>query len=134
MREGWHGNTFIAVFEGSEASAFAEACDFQSGLPGYSLIGLRGWQDFIVQDQAGVNFTIPTVPLDPQYITPFTMPDPVDLEEDARFTGKVQWLLKPLVFGASGDDKDNETWVTYQQHSELVRWWNQQYWAAKARV
>ena len=134
MREGWHGNTFITLFDGSEALVFAEACGFRSGLPSYSLIGLRGWQDFIVRDPAGATFTIPAVPLDPQYITPFAMPDPVDLEADARFAGKVQWLIKPLVFGGSADDKDNETWVTYQQHGELVRWWNQQYWAAKAGV
>lgn len=92
---------------------------------------LQSWHDFIVQDQAGAAFTIPTVPLNTRYLASFNLPDPSKLEPDTRFVGKVKWLVKPIVFGGSPVAEDNVSWVTHQQHGELVRWWNDQYMAAK---
>ena len=132
MLEGWHGDEYIILFSGEEALAIANACELNAMLPGFSVLGLRGWQDFIVQDQAGATFTIPSVPLDTRYIASFNLPDPSDLEPDARLAGKVKWLVKPLVFGGSPEAEDNVSWVTHHQHGELVRWWNEQYRSAKA--
>jgi len=132
MVEGWHGEDYIVLFADEEASATASACGFNTALPGFSVLGLRGWQDFIVQDEAGATFTIPSVPLDTRYLASFNLPVPYDLEPDPRLTGKVKWLVKPLIFGGSSDAEENVSWVTHQQHGELVRWWNEQYRFAKA--
>ncbi|OED13445.1 hypothetical protein [Burkholderia sp. A2] len=131
MVEGWHGDDYIVLFVDEEASATASACGFNTALPGFSLLGLRGWQDFIVEDEAGATFTIPCVPLDTRYLASFNLPVPGDLEPDPRLAGKVKWLVKPLIFGGSADAEENVSWITHQQHGELVRWWNEQYRFAK---
>lgn len=87
MTEGWHGDDYIIVFGHEEAFAISKACDLGSTLPGFSVLGLRSWQDFIVQDQAGATFTIPSVPLDARYLAELNFPEPSDLEPDARFVG-----------------------------------------------
>jgi hypothetical protein len=132
MNEGWHRGEYIILFARDEASAISKACDFGAMLPGFSVLGLRGWQDFIVQDEAGATFSVPSVPLDAQYLAAFKLPSPSTLKPDARFAGIIQWLIKPLAFGGSPDDQDNVTWVTHQQFGELVRWWNVQHRSAKA--
>ncbi len=68
MTEGWHGDDYIVVFGHDEAFAISKACELDSTLPGFSVVGLRSWQDFIVEDQAGGTFIVPTVPLDARYI------------------------------------------------------------------
>ena len=83
------------------------ACELNPMLPGFSVLGLRGWQDFIVQDQAGATFTILSVPLDTRYIAPFNLPEPFKLQPDAQLVGRVKWLVKPLVFDASPEAEDN---------------------------
>lgn len=89
MLEGWHEDEYIILFEGEEHLAVARACELNATLPGYSVLGLRSWHDFIVQDQAGVTFTIPSVPLDARYIASFKLPVPSELQPDARLAGKV---------------------------------------------
>jgi hypothetical protein len=74
------------------------------------------------------------VPIDQSSIEKFALPDDLSLEPDDRFTGKIKWYLKPLIFGGDPQDKDNITWVTPKQHSELVVWWNEQYKTVKART
>jgi hypothetical protein len=132
MLEGWHEDEYIILFEVEEALAIANACELNAMLPGFSVLGLRSWQDVIVQDQAGATFTVPSVPLDRQHIVSFHLPDPSELQPDAQLVGKVKWLMKPLVFGGCPEAEDNVSWVTHQQHGELVRWWNEQYRSAKA--
>ncbi len=132
MREGWLGDEYIVLFSDDESSAFADACDLGTTLPGFAALGLRGWHDLIGRDETGQTFTIPSVPLDRKYIAAFDLPDASRLKADERFVGKVRWLVKPLVFGGSPDAESNIAWVTHQQHVELVRWWNEQYRVAKA--
>lgn len=133
MTEGWIDNVYIAMYEPGEAESFERACKFDSLLPGYSVVGLRGWQDFIVTDSTGSAFIVPTVPLEAEYLEPFEIPVAGKLTPDNRLAGKVRWLVKPLAFGGSPDQHDNVTWISHQQHAELIGWWNNQYRAAKAK-
>ena len=132
MIEGWNGDEYIVLFSEEESSLMASACGLTAMLPGFSLSGLRAWQDFIVRDQAGATFIVPSVPLDRQYVEAFKLPEPSDLPPDARLAGKVKWLVKPLIFGGSPVAESNVSWISHHQHAELVRWWNEQYRAVKA--
>jgi hypothetical protein len=92
------------------------------------LLGIAGWDDFIVRDSPSRTYRVPTVPLDPDLLTPFDLPDdPVTVQPDARFTGKIKWYVKPIVFGGDPNIGDNLIWVTHEQHAQLVVWWNQQH-------
>jgi hypothetical protein len=43
--------------------------------------------------------------MDSQYLAPWTMPDnAAPLEPDLRFTGKIKWYTKPLIFGGDASD------------------------------
>ncbi|AYD66103.1 hypothetical protein DVB37_20860 [Achromobacter sp. B7] len=134
MHEGWYGDDYLVFFSLDQAQAFEKTCELDSTLPGFSLVGLRGWQDFIVRDLSGTTFTIPTVPLDAEYLSRFEPPASQELESDPGLCGKVRWLIKPLVFGGDPQADDNVTWLSHPQHIELVRWWNDQYRAAKFGV
>ena len=46
------------------------------------------------------------------------------LKPDSRFAGKIKWYVKPIAFGGDPDIETNLTWVDHEQHSQLVRWWN----------
>jgi hypothetical protein len=40
------------------------------------------------------------------------------------------WMHRPqpnLVFGGNLEDTANLTWVTHEQHAQLVVWWNKEY-------
>jgi hypothetical protein len=43
-------------------------------LPGYEVIGLRGWDDFIVRNSVGEAYSVPTVPIVPEHLSPFSLP------------------------------------------------------------
>jgi hypothetical protein len=58
MKEGWLDDDYIILFE-ERSSSLTEAYAIQDFLPSYKLVGLRGWDDFIVQDHRGVLFTVP---------------------------------------------------------------------------
>jgi hypothetical protein len=49
------------------------------------------------------------------------------METDSRFTGRIKWYIKPVVFGGDPNPGENVTWVTHEQHAELVAWWNRKY-------
>lgn len=34
--------------------------------------------------------------------------------------------IKPLIFGGDPKDPQNKTWLTRQQHIEVVRYWNRE--------
>lgn len=125
MLEGWHDDAYVVLFE--EASV-ASRYDVSTHLPGYAVVGLMGWDDFIVRGPEGQLSTIPTLPIDARYLVPLAAPiDPQRIEPDARFQGKVKWYVKPLVFGGDPRDQANMAWVTFEQHVQLVNWWNQRY-------
>ncbi len=103
-------------------------------LPGYQILGLRGWDDFIVRDAAGYTYSIPAVVPDPRRLSPFARPsDQTDLRGDDRFAGRIKWYIKPLLFGGSPDLSENTTWVSHEEHVQLVRWWNGKYRELKAQ-
>jgi hypothetical protein len=127
MTEGWLNDEYLVLFSQEESISLSSKYKFPSFLPGYTLVGLRGWDDFIVIDPAGAMSSLPTVPLDAAARTEFSLPDSCSLEPDGRFIGKIKWYVKPLVFGGNPEDKDNLAWVTPEQHVELVVWWNDKY-------
>ncbi len=43
---------------------------------------------------------------------------------DARPRGMELVEIKPIIVGGDPIDPQNKTWVTRQQHFELVRFWN----------
>lgn len=131
MTEGWSGDDYLHVFSGVEGAQMSQSCGLPLALPGFALVGMRNWDDFVVTNEAGQSFTVPCVPLDKAHLAPYESALTAPLRSDTRFTGKVRWLIKPIVFGGNPTAEDNVTWVTAQQHIELVKWWNDQYRAAK---
>jgi hypothetical protein len=127
MDEGWLEDDYIILF-GDASSSFEEAYALPDFLPAYKLVGLRGWDDFIVKDEDGVLFTAPTVPLLPRYLQPFEKNlNPANLVADDRRTGRIKWYLKPICFGGDPKVGANLLWVSLEQHAQLVKWWNQKY-------
>jgi hypothetical protein len=133
MNEGWQNDVYLIILTQDESFAVMKTYRFEHYLPGYTLLGLRNWDYFIVMNAYGAIFTVPTLPLDAQCITPFTMPQQISLEPDEQFKGKIKWHVKPLVFGGDPMDETNGAWITHEQHAELVVWWNEQYWRAEAQ-
>ena len=69
-------------------------------LPGFTVVGLRSWDDFIIRDATQCFHTVPTVPLAEQYIKPFTTRiESSELRQDSRLAGRIKWYVKPIVFG-----------------------------------
>ena len=131
MQEGWCGEDHLIIFADSEVDPVSERYAMPALLPGYRILGLRGWDDFVVQDAANRTYSIPTVPLDLQYLSPFNIPPNVELLKDERFEGKIKWYINPIVFGGDPKAEDNITWVSHEEHAELVRWWNNLYRSVK---
>ncbi len=128
MQEGWYGDEYLVLFDASEAPRASVRYDIDRSLPGYEVLGLRGWDDLIVRDPAGVLFTVPTVPAVPSYLEPFQLPESgTVLKGDPRFTGRIKWYVTPIVFGGDPGVAENLTWVDHEQHSQLVQWWNDKY-------
>jgi hypothetical protein len=128
MREGWHNDDYLVLFDEGEISAASNRYAISVSLPGYAVIGLRGWDDFVVRDTAGRTYTVPSVAPDVQHLLPFIPPDQqTTLESDDRFVGKIKWYVKPILFGGSPDLGENVTWVNHEQHGQLVQWWNEKY-------
>jgi hypothetical protein len=125
MREGWNADDYLILFDEAEVPDASSRYGIVDALPGFQVIGLRGWDDFLVRDAKGGVFTIPTVPLDVKYLAPFTLPcGETRLREDRRFTGKIKWYVKPVAFGGDPKPGENLTWVDHEQHAQLVRWWH----------
>ena len=129
MLEGWHNDDYLVLSEGkAEADHITELYGISEYLPDYTVVGLRGWDDFIVADSQGRLFGIPTLPLDPKGLTPFVVQiDPAALKPDQRFTKKVKWYVKPILFGGDWRANENIAWLSLEEHAELVRWWNKFY-------
>jgi len=78
-------------------------------------------------DANGTMGSLPTLPLDSGRAESFALPKEFSLKRDDRFSGKIRWFVKPLIFGGDPKDQGNIIWVTQEQHAELVNWWNDQY-------
>ncbi len=134
MREGWHNDDYLILFDEAEFAGASDRYHISEVLPGYRIVGLRGWEDFIVQDRAGQTYSVPVVAPDLRCLATFVPPnDRTLLKADDRFTGKIKWYVKPVVFGGSPDLGENLTWVSHEQHAQLVRWWNAKYRQFKAQ-
>ena len=124
MIEGWLGEDYLVLFQ-ERAGEFDRAYGVSETLPGYRPVGLRGWDDFIVEDDSGAQFTVPTIPLAREHLVPFNGASrSVALEPDPKFGGRVKWHVKPIVFGGDPSAESNVAWITLDQYAELVRWWN----------
>ncbi len=127
MTEGWCGDDYLVLFE-EQARSLEQTYGIADALPGYRLVGLRGWDDFIVEDPTGARFTVPTVPLLARYLKPFTISETKSkLAPDERAKGRIKWYITPIVFGGDPKLGDNVTWVTLDEHTQLVTWWNKKH-------
>jgi hypothetical protein len=127
MIEGWYGDDYLVLFE-ERAPALERAYGLTAALPGYRLVGLRSWDDFIVEDSTGARFTIPTVPLLPEHLAPFTVPASAGTSKpDDKLRGRIKWYITPIVFGGDPNPGDNVRWITIEEHAQLVTWWNRKY-------
>ncbi len=127
MQEGWCDNDYIILYDSNLAGQVAAKYELHRFLGGYSLIGLRGWDDFIVAAPDRKTYTIPTIPIDLRHLTPFDVPSPQLLKVDHRFTGRIKWYVQPLVFGGDGGAEDNLVWLNQEQHAKAVVYWNNLY-------
>jgi hypothetical protein len=128
MREGWNTDDYLILFDQDEISAASEKYSISTLLPGYEVVGLRGWDDFIVRNREGQIFTVPTIPVDAKYLASFQLPESSrELQTDERFLGKIKWYVKPPVFGGDPSQGENLIWVNHEQHAQLVRYWNDAY-------
>jgi len=128
MIEGWHGEDYLILFADSEIAAVSDRYSMSQLLPGYQIQGLRGWDDFILRDVNGQTHLVPTVPVDAKFIRPFTISEGMlTLKSDDQLRGKIKWYLKPLVFGGDAKLGENLSWVSHEQHSQLIKWWNERY-------
>jgi len=127
MIEGWYGDDYLVLFE-ADARAIEKTYDLANYLPHHRLLGLKSWDDFIVEDKDGNRFTVPTIPLSPQHLKAYSLGDVrANLVPDERVHGKIKWYIKPLLFGGEPGLGNNVTWVELDQHAQLVRFWNQKY-------
>ena len=133
MKEGWHDDNYLQLFDPTEISSVTDSYCLDKFLPGFSVVGLLSWDDLIVRDAKDRLFSVPAVPLGLEHLKQLTFQLPtVPLISDLRFIGKVKWYIKPLLFGGDPNTTDNISWVDYAQHPQLVVWWNDQYHSCKA--
>ena len=89
MNEGWVGEDYLILFDEAEVASASDRYAISQLLPGYQVLGLRGWDDFILRDSAGLPYSVPTVPADPKYLSPFPVPEVgASLIPDPRFSGR----------------------------------------------
>ena len=132
MNEGWLDEDYLILFSESEIPGISGKYAISQFLQGFQILGLLGWDDFIVRDSRGATFTIPTVPLDLEYLSPFALAKKEStLVPDERFAGKIKWYVNPVVFGGDPNVGDNLIWVGHEQHVQLVQSWNTKYFALK---
>ena len=128
MKEGWGTDGYLILFEKDEARKASTVYRIEDYLPGYGLVAILDWDDFIVRDKAGSLFRVPTVPMLHEYMEPYDeLPNAVSLKPDERLSGKIKWYIKPIVFGGDPQADENMEWIEIAKHPELVCWWNAKY-------
>jgi len=128
MREGWFGDSYLVLFDESEVPLVSERYAISTSLPGYQVLGLLGWDDFIVKSSAGQVYSVPMVPVDSQYLIPFQVPsERQQFDSDSRYSGRIKWYKQPIAFGGDAALGENLVWLSHEEHSQLVRWWNDHY-------
>ena len=129
MITGWHGDYYLTLFdEQIEAAEMARRYGISDRLPGYSLIGLRSWDDFILLSRAHEQKIVPTVPLIPELLGPWDAKiDLASICPEPSIGQKVKWHVTTLVFGGAPEDPANTAWLSIDQHAESVNWWNRKF-------
>jgi len=129
MIQGWHHEDYLILCESqAEADYLTERYALSGYLPGHTFVGLIGWDDFIVLDAAGQLHTVPTVPLAAEGLRPLALDiTSAILRPDDELTDKIKWYIQPVVFGGDPNPGQNMTWVTIDQHIDLVKWWNNKF-------
>ncbi len=111
-----------------EALDITRDYDLQNYLPEFIILGLKSWDDFILRRVDGAIFSLPTVPLVPAHLSPFQIDfDLTVLKPDPKFRGKIKWYIQPIIFGGDPLSDANITWANFEQHAQLVRFWNKRY-------
>ena len=136
MKDGWHNDDHFVLFESQEEATAATArYGLSEYLPGLFIVGLKGWDDFILCDSHGKYFTIPTVPLSKDGLRPYSFPaESLKLKADSRFVNQIKWYITPIVFGGSPTQNENMIWISHEQHAEVVRFWNKTYFELKNKT
>ena len=128
MIEGWYGGDHLILFNevGSNAARLMAQI-------GYKVIGLRGSDDFLLQDSSGATYCAPTVPAVAENVSAYGLPSAgATLSPDDRFQGKIKWYVKPIVFGGDPESQENIIWISHDQHAQLVKYWNGLYRSLKS--
>ena len=135
MKEGWFNDDYWSLCEDEkEAQRLTATYGLADYLPGYFIVGFRGWDDFILADSESRHFLVPTLPLEHQKLSPFEFPAAkMQLEPDERFTSKIKWYVKPILFGGDPAARENMTWLSLDDHVKAVKWWNRFYFDKFAR-
>ena len=134
MNEGWYGNDHLILFDEAEIASASDRYAVSQFLPGYRVIGLRGWDDFILQDSSGITYCAPTIPAAADHVSAYALPSSgTTLSPDDRFQGKIKWYVKPIVFGGDPQSQENIIWVSHEQHAQLVKYWNGLYRSMESR-
>ena len=124
--EGWWHDDYVTLFR--NVAEATERYGVSEYFPGCKVLGLLSWEDFILEEASGRIVRAPCVPCTPSYAEHLdSVPDSSALESDKRFTGRVRWRVKPLVFGGDPEDEANISEVDFEQHAKLVQWWNGMY-------
>jgi hypothetical protein len=129
MKEGWHNDDYLILFDGPEVEQKERDYGFARRIPGYTLLGLVGWDDFLVMERASQRlFLIPTIPVSSEQRKewPHSI-DPAALKPDERFRGKIKWYVKPILFGGDPNPGENIVWISHDDHVQAVRYWNEMY-------
>ena len=133
MIEGWLEDQYLILFNDDEIELATDRYGCRNLLPDFEVIGLIGWDDLLVRDSSRTTSRVPSVPLVEDHTTRWALPsDLSSLKTDDRFTGRIKWYLKPVIFGGDPESKENLAWLTHEQHREAVTWWNKKYHEVKA--
>src|SRR5690242_10956784 len=111
MREGWCNDDYWSLCENQgEAEHLTAIYGLAEYMPGYFIVGLKAWDEFILADREGQYFLAPTVPLEQGSLAAFHFPsEALRLKADDRLTGKIRWYVQPIRFGGN---PENLTWLS----------------------
>ena len=128
MKEGWNSDSYLILFDQDEVNTITESYGIPTYLPGYKVVAIQGWDDFIVENTNGERFIVPTIPLTEKHLTPFHGSNGwTSLKSDLQRAGKIKWYITPIVFGGDPNQGPNLTWIDFSTHQQAVRYWNDLY-------
>jgi len=131
MKSGWLNDNHYNLFDSIEIENLTSKYELEKYIPNYKLIGLIGWDDFIIFKN-NFYYKIPTVPIYEKYLEEIEMIDYlIELENEKENQNKIKWYTKPLIFGGDPCDPKNIKWINIEQHSQLVSYWNKIYFNIK---